>query len=36
MDVGVIEVGVVGLDGGWGGRPGLTMHHFVLGVKDNF
>ena len=36
VDVGVVEVGVVGLDGGWGGRPGLTMHHFVLGVKDNF
>ena len=33
---GVVEVGVVGLDGGWGGGPGLTMHHFGLGVKDIF
>ena len=36
VDVGVVEVGVVGLDGGWGGGPGLTMHHFGLGVKYNF
>ena len=28
VDVGVVEIGVVGLDGGWGGGPGLTMHHF--------
>ena len=34
VDVGVVEIGVVGLDGGWGGGPGLTMHHFGLGVKD--
>ena len=36
VDVRVVEVGVVGLDGGWGGRPGLTMHHFGLGLRDNF
>ena len=33
VDVGVVEVGVVGLDGGWGGGPGLTMHHIVLAGK---
>ena len=36
VDVGVVEIGVVGLDGGWGGGPGLTIHHIVLGVRDNF